>query len=430
MLIHIVEPGETAYGIAARYGVSPARLLADNGLSASDTLAVGQALLVLIPAEVYTVQPGDTLYSIAGAAGTSVLALVQNNPYLTDADALRPGEELVLRYTGDKRRSVYTTGYAYPYIKRNVLYRALPYLSYLTIFGYGFTETGDLIGIDDVPLIEAARAFGAAPVMLLSSITESGNFNSARASRLFNDADLQTTVLDNVLATMQQKGYAGLDIDFEYIDPADREAFVAFVAAAEQKLSPYGYFVNTDLAPKTSAAQSGLLYEAHDYAALGEASDMLFLMTYEWGYTYGPPLAVAPIDQVRRVVDYAVSEIDPVKLLLGIPNYGYDWQLPYEKGVTAARSLGNEEAVALAARYGAEIEYDAASAAPYFYYTDTEGNAHVVWFEDVRSMLAEYDLMDAYDLRGAGYWNVMRPFAQNYALLASLYDIKKPGFDQ
>ena len=181
MLIHIVEPGETAYGIAARYGVSPVRLLADNGLSASDTLAVGQALLVLIPAEVYTVQPGDTLYSIAAAADTSVLALVQNNPYLTDADMLRPGEELVLRYTGDKRRSVYITGYAYPYISRHVLYRALPYLSYLTIFGYGFTEDGALIGIDDMPLIEVARAFGAAPVLLLSSITESGNFNSARS---------------------------------------------------------------------------------------------------------------------------------------------------------------------------------------------------------------------------------------------------------
>ena len=428
MLIHIVEPGETAYGIAARYGVSPVRLLADNGLSASDTLAVGQALLVLIPAEVYTVQPGDTLYSIAAAADTSVLALVQNNPYLTDADTLRPGEELVLRYTGDKRRSVYITGYAYPYISRHVLYRALPYLSYLTIFGYGFTEDGALIGIDDMPLIEVARAFGAAPVLLLSSITESGNFNSARASRLFNDAALQATVLDNVLDTMREKGYAGLDIDFEYIDPADREAFVAFVAAAVEKLSPYGYFVNTDLAPKTSAAQSGLLYEAHDYAALGAASDTLFLMTYEWGYTYGPPLAVAPIDRVRRVVDYAVSEIAPAKLLLGIPNYGYDWQLPYEKDVTAARSLGNEEAVALAARYGAEIEYDPVSAAPYFYYTDGEGNAHVVWFEDVRSMLASYDLMDTYDLLGAGYWNVMRPFAQNYALLASLYDIEKPGF--
>ena len=279
-----------------------------------------------------------------------------------------------------------------------------------------------------MPLIEVAHAFGAAPVLLLSSITESGNFNSARASRLFNDAALQATVLDNVLDAMREKGYAGLDIDFEYIDPADREAFVAFVAAAVEKLSPYGYFVNTDLAPKTSAAQSGLLYEAHDYAALGAASDTLFLMTYEWGYTYGPPLAVAPIDQVRRVVDYAVSEIAPAKLLLGIPNYGYDWQLPYEKGVTAARSLGNEEAVALAARYGAEIEYDPVSAAPYFYYTDGEGNAHVVWFEDVRSMLASYDLMDAFDLRGAGYWNVMRPFAQNYALLASLYDIEKPGF--
>ena len=303
MLIHIAEPGETAYGIAARYGVSPARLLADNGLSASDTLVVGQALLVLIPAGVYTVQPGDTLYSIANAAGTIVLALVQNNPYLTAADTLRPGEELVLRYTGGKRRTVCTTGYAYPSINRHVLYRALPYLSRLTVFGYGFTEDGALIGIDDAPLIEAARAFGAAPVMLLSSITESGNFNSARASRLFNDAPLQATVLDNVLAAMREKGYAGLDIDFEYIDSADKDAFVAFVAAAAEKLSPYGYFVNTDLAPKTSAAQAGLLYEAHDYAALGAASDTLFLMTYEWGYTYGPPMAVAPIDRVRRVVE-------------------------------------------------------------------------------------------------------------------------------
>ena len=424
MLIHIVEPGETAYGIAARYGVSPARLLADNGLSASDTLAVGQALLVLIPAEVYTVQPGDTLYSIAGAAGTSVLALVQNNPYLTDADALRPGEELVLRYTGDKRRSVYTTGYAYPYINRNVLYRALPYLSYLTIFGYGFTETGDLIGIDDVPLIEAARAFGAAPVMLLSSITESGNFNSARASRLFNDADLQTTVLDNVLATMQQKGYAGLDIDFEYIDPADREAFVAFVAAAEQKLSPYGYFVNTDLAPKTSAAQSGLLYEAHDYAALGEASDTLFLMTYEWGYTYGPPMAVSPIDKVEEVVRFGVSQINSQKILMGIPLYGYDWTLPFVRGNTGAKSLSPQQALEIASENNVTIEYDEVAQAPYFYYTK-DGNSHVVWFEDADSVVAKLNLINKYNLVGASYWNITKDFPQNWLVLISLYKVVK-----
>lgn len=427
MFLHTVAAGDTIYGIAARYGVSPARLLSDNGLSASDSLVVGQALLILIPAETYTVQSGDTLFSIAAMTGTSVVTLLQNNPYLADAAALRPGESLVIRYAEEKRRPVYITGYAYPFINPNVLARALPYLSYLTIFGYGFTPEGELIAIDDMPLIEAARQFGAAPVLLLSSITENGTFSSERASLLFNDLVLQNTVLDNILAVMREKGYAGLDIDFEYVNADDRDAFIAFVENAQQKLSPYGYFVNTDLAPKTSPTQSGLLYEAHDYAALGEVSDTLFLMTYEWGYTYGPPLAVAPLDKVEDVVSYAVTEIDPVKLLLGIPNYGYDWKLPYEKGVTAARSLGNQEAVALAARYGADIQFDPIAASPYFEYTDDDGAAHVVWFEDVRSVLGKLNLMDEYGLRGAGYWNVMRPFAQNFALLGALYDIEKPG---
>ena len=87
---------------------------------------------------------------------------------------------------------------------------------------------------------------------------------------------------------MLEKDYVGLDLDFEYIPADDRAAFTAFVENAVSRLSPYGFFVNTDLAPKTSDTQPGLLYEAHDYAALGAASDRVFLMTYEWGYTYDP----------------------------------------------------------------------------------------------------------------------------------------------
>lgn len=58
-------------------------------------------------------------------------------------------------------------------------------------------------------------------------------------------------------------------------------------------------------------------------------------MTYEWGFTYGPPMAVAPLNAVERVVQYAVSRIEAGKLLLGFPNYAYDWTLPYEAGLTS-----------------------------------------------------------------------------------------------
>ena len=52
-------------------------------------------------------------------------------------------------------------------------------------------------------------------------------------------------------------------------------------------------------------------------------------MTYEWGYLFGPPMATAPVNMVRQVLDYGVTTIDPNKILMGIPNYAYDWSLPF-----------------------------------------------------------------------------------------------------
>lgn len=146
--------------------------------------------------------------------------------------------------------------------------------------------------------------------------------------------------------------------------------------------------------------------------------------SYEWGYTYGPPMAVAPIPQVRAVLDYAVSVIDRSKLYLGVPLYGYDWPLPYQRGVTRADSLSPQRAIELALRYRAEIQYDEQAQSPYFYYTARNGQQHVVWFEDARSMEAKLRLVDEYGLQGVGYWNLMRDMPQNWTLLHALYDVE------
>jgi len=135
-------------------------------------------------------------------------------------------------------------------------------------------------------------------------------------------------------------------------------------------------------------------------------------------------MAVAPLPQVRSVLEYGVSEIPPEKIFMGVPNYGYDWKLPYVPKVSRATSIGNEEAVQLAARVGAEILYDASAQAPHFFYTQN-GDRHEVWFEDVRSIEAKYGLLEELQLFGSGYWNVMRPFAQNWTFLSTRYDIKK-----
>ena len=147
--------------------------------------------------------------------------------------------------------------------------------------------------------------------------------------------------------------------------------------------------------------------------------------------TIAPPLAVAPLNNVRAVVEYALSRISKDKLFLGIPTYGYNWTLPYQRGNPGAPSLSPVEAVNLARRYGAEIQYDTLAQSPWFRYTDEEGRLHEVWFEDARSIQAKLNLANELGLLGVGYWNSMREFPQNWIVLNQEYQIEdNPNFLQ
>lgn len=275
-------------------------------------------------------------------------------------------------------------------------------------------------------MINLARANDTLPILTLTPFGPDGMFSNYLISALVNDPEVQQNLIDNLLQTMEEKNYGGIDIDFEYILAEDRIAFAEFVTRVRMAANAAGYPVSVALAPKTSDDQPGLLYGGKDYRLLGEAANHVLLMTYEWGYTYGPPMAVAPIHKVREVVEYALTRIPAEKINLGIPNYGYDWPLPYEKGVTAARTISNTEAVEIAIANNAVIEFDQVSMSPHFTY-EKDGIMHEVWFEDVRSLNEKFALIREYRLRGAGYWQIMNLFRANWLLLADTFYIARPS---
>ena len=378
MEIHVVKQGDTVDTIAAFYGVSPASVIYDNQLTYPYALAVGQALLI----------------------STSPVSA--------------------------PTYSAYSGGYAYPFIEEMVLQETLPFLSYLFIFSYGFTTEGELVPptLDDQFMIQWAYRLGARPILTLTPFGPDGMFNNYLITTMVNDEVVKNRLFQNLLTAMNEKGFQGVDVDFEYILSADRVPFANFVADLQNFLAPYGYTVSVALAPKTSDDQPGLLYEGKDYGLLGNAADWVLLMTYEWGYTYGPPMAVAPLNKVIEVVNYAVTRIDPSKIHLGIPNYGYDWPLPYEKGVTKARTISNTEAVQIAIRAGVPILFDETAMSPYFTYTEN-GIRHEVWFEDVRSLTEKYSLLPSYQLRGISIWQIMKLFRPAFLLFQDMFQIQK-----
>ncbi len=372
MIIHTVLAGETLSDIARLYGTEPAQLISSNGIQNPDNLVVGQTIII-----------------------------EQNTP---------------------KLRTFATLGYAYPFIARTVLRAILPELTYLSIFTYRITEDGTLEYPNDEALIEEARRARTVPVMVVTAMDRMGNFSGVTAASVMSDAVLAERAAEAIAEAVRRRGYGGVDLDFEFIPAYAAQSYADFVNLLKAKIAPSPVFVA--LAPKTYAAQPGLLYEAHDYAALGAAADKVLLMTYEWGYAYGPPQAVAPINNVSRVLDYALTEIPADKIILGYPNYGYDWTLPFKEG-TRAITIGNEEAISIAAQKRTVIEYNDQVQAPYFYYVDDTGASHVVWFEDARSTRAKCLLASNRGLYGLGIWNVMRPYAQLSTILNELFDITK-----
>lgn len=379
--------------------------------------------------EIYVVKVGDSVDVIAARYGVPAEAVAYQNQLIPPYH-LAEGQALLIPTedgAGERKQPfLFSSGYAYPFISEWTLRETLPFLTELAVFSYGFSEEGELIPptADDQWMIKEAVSFQVLPTLTLTPFGTDGRFNNQLITHLLSDEEAKKHLIRNLTSVILQKGYRGLNLDFEYILPDDRVSYAAFVKRVTDTLNLFDIHVSVALAPKYSDQQQGVLYEGVDYELLGAAANSVFLMTYEWGYTYGEPMAVAPIDQVRRVAEYALTRIPKEKIVLGLPNYGYDWPLPFQKGTTRAKTLGNVEAVTLAVDQGARIHFDETAQSPWFRYWQN-GIQHEVWFQDVRSYHAAFALVKELGLRGVGYWTIMQLFRANWALLDDTFTIKK-----
>ncbi|MYL60745.1 spore gernimation protein, partial [Virgibacillus halodenitrificans] len=91
----------------------------------------------------------------------------------------------------------------------------------------------------------------------------------------------------------------------------------------------------------------------------------------------------------------------------------------------AARALSPQQAITLARKEQAEIQYDTTAQAPFFTYWDEAGKQHEVWFEDARSIQAKFNLIKELGLRGIAYWKLGLAFPQNWLLLNDQFTITK-----
>lgn len=426
MQIHVVQRNESLTTIAREYRSTVNDIVEANDLPNPNNLVVGQAIVIPIIGQFYTVRQGDSLYSIARRFGITPQQLATVNRISLN-QPLQVGFRLYIPQ--GQKRSAEFNGYVEPrgttvapVLERSAR-EAGPYLTYLAPFAFQARRDGTLKAplLNNFPAI--AREHRNVLMMVINN-QEQDQFSDELGRILLNDIAIQDTFLNNIVATARRYGFRDIHFDFEYLRPVDREAYNRFLRKAKDRFSREGWFMSTALAPKTSATQKGKWYEGHDYRAHGQISDFVVIMSYEWGYSGGPAMAVSPIDQVRRVMEYAVSEMPSRKILMGQNLYGYDWTLPFVPG-TVARAVSPQQAIQLAAQHNVPIQYDTKAQAPFFRYRAADGKQHEVWFEDARSIQAKFNLIKSMNLRGMSYWKLGLAFPQNWLLIVDNFNVEK-----
>ena len=426
MQIHVIQQNQSLTGIAQAYGTTAAEIIRANELPNPNDLVVGQALVIPIVGSFYWVQANDSLWSIAQKFGVTYQQLASVNRLQVN-QPLSVGYRLYIP-TRPKRRTEFNAyveprGATVTPVLENSARAAAPYLTYLAPFSFQALRDGSL----KEPLLNNFPAIAKANnnvLMMVITNQENDQFNAELGNILLNNIPIQNRFLNTIVTTAKKYGFRDIHFDFEFLRPTDREAYNRFLRKAKDRFRQEGWLLSTALAPKTSATQKGEWYEAHDYGAHGEIVDFVVIMTYEWGYSGGPAMAVSPIDQVRRVIQYALTEMPGQKIMMGQNLYGYDWTLPFVQG-SVARAVSPQQAIQLAATNNVPILYDTKAQAPHFNYTATDGKRHEVWFEDARSIQAKFNLIKELNLRGMSYWKLGLAFPQNWLLIVENFNVVK-----
>lgn len=304
-----------------------------------------------------------------------------------------PGARWVLGY--------YTEDYPGDPTSYGSLLRSKGVLDSMAAFLHPVDANGRLSGKASKRAVEAARSAGVRTLALVHNLTASG-FDAKRAHALLQNTNSRAKAIADILDILEEGGYDGVNIDLENVYASDRSKLTAFMTEVAEKLKPRGYLVTISVPAKTADHAGAEWVGAFDYYALGRVCDRVMLMTYDEHSQTSGPGPIASYNWVEKVVRYAITQMPRAKILLGIPAYGYDWNLqtgrvaavPYRQVMNRAKSLSIDPS------------WDAAARSPHFKYVDTSGARHEVWFESSESIKPKLDLVTKYGLGGVAIWRL------------------------
>ena len=264
---------------------------------------------------------------------------------------------------------------------------------------------------EDTKIEEFAKEHGITVLPLIVSS------DAAMMHELFTKIENRARLARNIVTLLDSFKYVqGINLDFEGLRPEDRHAYNQFLLEISTRLKAKGYMTTIDVPAKTHEDPKHGWSGAFDYAEIARYCDILMIMTYDEHVPFGDPGPVSSVQFDDDTLRYATSLIPKEKIFLGLPFYGYDWQI----GKGTAGSYRYDYAMDLVKEKRIKINWDSEGKVPWYSYTDNDGVKRICYYEDARSIAAKLEIGKKWDVGGVciwslggedpGVWNAMREF--------------------
>jgi hypothetical protein len=247
-------------------------------------------------------------------------------------------------------------------------------------------------------LVARAHRSGARVVLTVKS------FDPVNLHALASNPSAAGQLTKDLVAAIRDKQMDGANLDFEGTNGRDRIGFTSFAVQVSTRLhaADQRWQVTADTYALSAARIGGFF----DVAALARGLDALLVMGYD---LCRPNIASAaspltgPGWTVRATIASYLRLIDPRKVILGLPFYGYDW--PTTGPEAAAPTLGPPTSItyARAQSITGRRSWNAASSVPWLAY-QAQGSWHQVYYDDATSLALKANEARAHHLRGLGIW--------------------------
>ena len=229
----------------------------------------------------------------------------------------------------------------------------------------------------------------------------SNNSQIKTTSEILNDYLLRTSLINKIVELVKKYNLDGINIDFEYMYMQDRDMFSRFIIELAPRLNDIGAVLSVDVTAPDGSENWSMCYNRH---LIGKVADYIVFMAYDqYGISSDEPGTTAGFDWVEVNVKKFVGtqeEIDPAKIILGIPFYTRLWT--EENGNIDSYAIGIKNVNEVIPE-GVKKEWDEDLKQYYVKYTNNNIN-YQMWVEDIASIKEKISLVNKYGLAGAGYW--------------------------